>query len=86
MDHWRVSVFITSTVCSLDSFFPLPGIIIRVASVHSAVVSYRFVGMGGEFLSPLLITALPSETEQLVGEDTSMITATNKSEEIVDDD
>ena len=54
--------------------------------MHSAVVSYRFVGMGGEFLSPLLITALPSETEQLVGEDTSMITATNKSEEIVDDD
>ena len=41
--------------------------------MHSAVDSARFVGI-----------ALPSEAEQLVGVGTFMITATNNSEEVVD--
>ena len=39
-----------------------------------------------EFLNPPPTTALLSEAEQLVGEGIAMIKATNKSENVVDDD
>ena len=69
-------MFITSTVHS-----ELPPATIRAGPVHIAVASCCLVGMGGNSFVHLLYTTA-SEAKELVGHRV----ATNKSEEIVDND
>ena len=64
VDHWRLSMSITS-VCSVDSSFSPPATT-KAASVHSIFIPYRFIGMSGNSSVHLLPLPFPVRLNTLL--------------------